>query len=196
MGLGWCMAVIGSLTGIKLLAWADEELPKIKMWEAGLFILFSLILLTIRDRNAVCAVSLYILCGIAAYTDAKTKHIYDVPNILGFVVGIGFTLLSGKEFLINYLSGMVVVGILLGVLYLSRCMKSGDIHLLLAVYPFMLGIIREWETALIIYLLTILTALVFSLLINLKKIIKNWNFRTCYAPYHMAATWLFLLVYA
>lgn len=174
---------------IKMLQLADA-LPRMKIKDVALLWFMVSISIIITDNHLPTAI-LFAVCYIAAYTDYKTRNIYTIVNVVALIAGILIDIAENQEFL----AGMILVCILMLVFWVTGTMKWGDVELLVTVYPLMTTIIGNQSQAFFVYLLVIMTALIISIAYNFKSIWNNWRYRTCYAPYHLAATILFFVFY-
>ncbi len=179
----YCMAII------KMLQLADD-LPRMKIKDVALLWFMASISLIITEKKLVAAI-LFAVCYIAAYTDYKTRNIYTIVNVAALIAGVLINIVENQEFF----AGMILVCILMLVFWVTGTMKWGDVELLVTVYPLMTTIIGNQSQAFFVYLLVIMTALIISIAYNFKLLWNNWRYRTCYAPYHLAATILFFVFY-
>lgn len=179
-----CMAVI------RVIQHMDQHLPGMEAGDMALLWLLAGVVFFVTDGNYLSTAVLFAICYIAAYTDYKTRNIYTIVNVAGLTAGVVINIVENKEFL----AGMILVCILMLAFWFTGAMKWGDVELLVTVYPLMANIIGNQSQAFLVYLLLIMTALIISIVYNFKAIWKNWRYRTCYAPYHLAATILFLMI--
>lgn len=196
--MGFLFIPICCINIIRLFQRFDKSLPesfptKISVIYYVLLGIVSTQCILCRIENLPYVIPLMILCSISAYTDFYSKILYSVVSITALLLGLLFLAVYRPSALWE----MAIVMLICVFLIFVKCMKMGDMYLLAATYPYLVCIAQtKTEESILIFLIVIFLALVFSIIFNFHKLLKNRNLKVAYAPYHFLSIFAFVVFFA
>jgi hypothetical protein len=115
-----------------------------------------------------------------------------VISVSAFVVGTIFLLEKNWRLYV----GFVPVIIIVLMLWIIGCCAFGDVLLLLAAYPYVAVISNCTNviSCILIFLGIIFMGNLLCVVKNIPKLIHNIKYKSAYAPYHLVAVVMFLMV--
>mgnify|MGYP004634640095 CR=1 FL=1 len=172
----------------------ENKLPKIDYKQIGIVVITNGLIWFLCNYNRVQLMVVSVYVGIimySAFSDYLTKEIYDVPNLLGLIIGvIIFTASEGIN--VVSLKHMGICVLIVIVLTILKCINWGDTILFISLIPSLCLISNNPVYP---YVLIILSSSFLGIVFNLKKFIAAKKSSYAFAPFIYAGYVISVMIY-